>query len=636
MREPTRRRAHILFATCLSIPYILSSQPLSGQEQTETIVITAAAPTEPPTPGTTVISANDARRSGAGTVAEAIAAVPGISLQATGSSYEPVLVRVRGSTSEQVLVLRDGMPLSNSYSGIVDLSRISLDRVERIEIVRGPVNALYGGGAAGAINIITTEEPAPATTELWSGEGRYSFGSFGEHRAGAGVTHAGGALTLGVTAGGVVAANSYEYERAGASRPRENAGGRDGALSVTLDNRDRGSFLEGETRLTAEGSRRGAPGSIEFPTTTATVEDQRLALALGVDMAPQEGMSLRLAGDIQRLERSFRDDEYPLGALRSETELRTVGGDLAGTIANGHLEAGVTLAGRYSAIEDRELGEVGRPTVAVAPHIAIGNRLRVEGTGRLEYVTEDFLPSGRGTIAFAPGEDLRFGIIGAAGYRLPTFLELFQPAGAFVSGNPDLAPERSTSIEAEITVGRTASRELRASVYLVRYRELIQWVAGPDGRWSARNTGTARIRGLEIEGRFDLPIPIGLWTAGIEGRLEVLDAVDTNEGVTRDKILPYRARARTGSGVVLSHPFGHSFRIETEYVGARPVNAQNTVWLDPYLAIDATARARLPVGGVEEWFFVLGINNLVDEPYVATRYYPNPGREVTIGTEVRW
>ena len=620
-----------------------------AQEPTETVVITATAPEEMAPPGTTVIPVEEARRTGARTIAEAIAAVPGIALQFSGSSYEPVLLRVRGSTSEQVLVLRDGRPITDSYSGIVDLARIPLDRVERIEITRGPVNALYGGGAAGMINIITAVPPGPdsvaSSATPWSGHGRYSYGSFGEHRAAAGATFTGSALTLGLAAGGILAANSYDYDRAGASRTRENAGGREADLSLSADNHHRGALLEGDAALTLEGSRRGAPGSIEFPTTSAVVDDQRLALTLGAGIRPGPATSLRAEGDLQRLRRRFDDPEYPLGALESETDLRTAGGELAGTVEGGLLEAGVTFSGRYSVIDDLELGQVDRLTVAVAPRAAVetttavGGGWRLEGAGRIEYTDQRVVPSVRATLSWAPVETLRFGLIGATGYRLPTFLELFQPVGAFVVGNPNLDPERSASIEAEamVTLGAPDRHaEIRAAAYLVGYEDLIQWLAGPDGRWSPRNTGTARVRGLEIESRFEIPIRLGQWKPRIDGRFELVQATDTTDGVTDGKQLPYRPRAAAGGGLVLAHPFGHSLGFDMEYLGARPVNAQNTDWLAPYLSIDASARARLPVGGVEEWYLFLRVTNLVDEPYVSTRYYPNPGREIVAGTEVRW
>lgn len=58
---------------------------------------------------------------------------------------------------DRTLVLLDGIPLNTGYNGAVDWTCISKENVERIEIIRGPASALYGGNAmGGVINIITS------------------------------------------------------------------------------------------------------------------------------------------------------------------------------------------------------------------------------------------------------------------------------------------------------------------------------------------------------------------------------------------------------------------------------------------------------------------------------------------------
>ncbi len=66
-------------------------------------------------------------------------------------------VQMRGLYGQnRTLVLLDGIPLNGGYSGNVSWNNISFDNVERIEVIRGPASALYGGNAmGGVINIIT-------------------------------------------------------------------------------------------------------------------------------------------------------------------------------------------------------------------------------------------------------------------------------------------------------------------------------------------------------------------------------------------------------------------------------------------------------------------------------------------------
>ena len=93
---------------------------------------------------------------------------PGISIKRYGGLGQFSTVSIRGSSSEQVLVLLDGVRLNTGQGGSdafggVDLSSIPLDAVERIEITRGGGTTIYGSDAiGGVVNIITkrpTERP---------------------------------------------------------------------------------------------------------------------------------------------------------------------------------------------------------------------------------------------------------------------------------------------------------------------------------------------------------------------------------------------------------------------------------------------------------------------------------------------
>ncbi len=83
-------------------------------------------------------------------------------------------VQMQGLNPEHTLILVDGQPLVGRTSGVLDLNRIALSGIKRIEIVRGPSSSLYGSEAmAGVINLITE---SPGQKEL-SGSIRYGTGN---------------------------------------------------------------------------------------------------------------------------------------------------------------------------------------------------------------------------------------------------------------------------------------------------------------------------------------------------------------------------------------------------------------------------------------------------------------------------
>lgn len=79
----------------------------------------------------------------------------------TGVYMSPVAqggISIRGFSSTDILVLLDGQPMNSSWNGLVNWEMVPVERVARIEIVRGATSSLYGGRAVGAVvNIITKD-----------------------------------------------------------------------------------------------------------------------------------------------------------------------------------------------------------------------------------------------------------------------------------------------------------------------------------------------------------------------------------------------------------------------------------------------------------------------------------------------
>lgn len=126
------------------------------------IVVTASRKEQPVTEApaaVTVITAEDIKQSGATNIPDILRTVPGVDMMAITARDEQVSIRgFNEYMSNKLLVMIDGRSIYWDAEGNVfwDSIPITLEEIERIEIVKGPGSSLYGANAyCGVINIIT-------------------------------------------------------------------------------------------------------------------------------------------------------------------------------------------------------------------------------------------------------------------------------------------------------------------------------------------------------------------------------------------------------------------------------------------------------------------------------------------------
>jgi vitamin B12 transporter len=111
-----------------------------------------------------VITQEQIQQSGQSTVSEVLRGQLGLDVVRQGGPGGVTSVFLRGANSQHTKVLLDGIPLndpSNATRGF-DFSSLSVDNIERIEVLRGPQSVLYGSDAiGGVVNIITTRGSGP-------------------------------------------------------------------------------------------------------------------------------------------------------------------------------------------------------------------------------------------------------------------------------------------------------------------------------------------------------------------------------------------------------------------------------------------------------------------------------------------
>jgi vitamin B12 transporter len=148
----------------------------------EEIVVSAtrfAIPEENSPASVSVITSDDIDEHQTRRVADALREVPGVTVVQTGPPGQLTSVFTRGLRSEHTQVLLDGIPINQGLQGAFNFADLSVDNIDRIEVVRGPQSTLYGPRAlAGVIQIFTKRGSGIPTGSVSAEAG--SFGTFRE------------------------------------------------------------------------------------------------------------------------------------------------------------------------------------------------------------------------------------------------------------------------------------------------------------------------------------------------------------------------------------------------------------------------------------------------------------------------
>jgi len=487
------------------------AEPAAGQpeetQRVEPVVVTATKIETPAVElgaSVTVVNGEDFQTHHYSTVDEALRDVPGLEITRSGSLGKLSTVSIRGANSNQVQVLVDGVRVKSPTTGQVDLSDLSPDLIERIEIIRGPQSTLYGADAiGGVVNIITRKGKGPLSGSVQQEAGNYDT------------------LASRARVAGTWKILDYAFS---ASHLESNGQFKNDDSDINALNARLGLSLPGETALAFiiryNKSDTGLPVKFVFPppqpinpiidpnqkqqseTTVMTLEGKtrpvpwwesrarlsRYTNEFGFQDAPDPGFPFesltRSQIDVERREAEWIN-AFHLGAWSTSTvglEYRREEGDNKGVFSS--------ATETWSVLFEEQLRFFDR--------LFVTGGFRHEDNSAFGAAT-----TGRGSLALVikeTGTKLRGGA--GSGFRAPTLNDLFFPGFS----NPDLKPERSVSWDAGIDqkLWRDHLR-LGATYFHTDFTDLIQFVPVAVFPFSAvTNVGRARSRGLEFTSEADL------------------------------------------------------------------------------------------------------------------------------------
>jgi vitamin B12 transporter len=145
--------------SALILAFISQSALSANSNDLDTVFVTATRTVINPNQAlsaVSVITREDIETYNYQTLAEALTAIPGITIANTGGLGKQTSIFMRGTESNHTQIILNGVKLATNEFGAPQLEHIPIDQIERIEIVRGPQSAIYGSESiGGTIHIMT-------------------------------------------------------------------------------------------------------------------------------------------------------------------------------------------------------------------------------------------------------------------------------------------------------------------------------------------------------------------------------------------------------------------------------------------------------------------------------------------------
>ncbi len=553
----------------------------------------------------TVITRKQIEQTQASNMVELLRTVAGIDVARAGGPGAQTSVFMRGTNSNHVLVLIDGVRAADATGGSFAWENLDPSQIERIEIVRGPRATLYGSDAIGGVIQIFTRKPRGPVARL-------ELGSFGTH---------GAAIGGGTTAGKIRFFADASYRGATgfpATNPSagpylyspQNDGYQQHSVTAGMDAPLGTSASLGLTAWNAIQSTQFDPAG-DF----SRAENRVVSLNLRDTTTTAWTQSVRIGNAFVNLD-SYGSDLSQISTHRNSFDWKN----------NIGLGQDSVLTAGYSYVNDigfsNDITNAVLYNDSVHDNAVFADLLNSFGDQQLQFglrrdEQSTFGGHTTGQVAWGWNPDLAwrwFASYGTA-FRAPDFNELFSPGySGFFAGNPNLQPETSRSTEIGTRYRLTPAQSLRASIYYTRVSNLIDFSGTND---QAINIDRASMRGLELRYAWHR----GPWSYDANATLQ--KAVDDLTGAYLLR------RPNRKLYMRLQRAFARHEDLGTEVFAASDHYDVSNI---TYTTVDIPGYAVMDLYGTyplsRSWTAEARLNNVLDQHYQIVSGYNTPTRSV--------
>ncbi len=569
---------------------------------------------------TTVITAEDLKKTGKRTVLEVLRDLPGLSIMQSGSFGGGTSIFLRGTKPGHTLVMLDGVELNDPMGTdrSFNLAHLLTDNIERIEVVRGAQSTLYGSDAmGGVINIITRKGKGKPEWRV-SLEGG-SYNTFKE--------------TLALSGSLDKLSYSFSLLRMDTDGVSKAAGGRedDGYENTTFSTRLGYALFEDANldlvlRLVDaeydydDGSDQDDPnkkgwwesiiGKVAFEQAVNSVWDHKLSIAYSETkrefkddpdpVDPTDNTHNWYTGDMKKFE--WQHNIYPVDWSKTTVgfEYEEERGVADGRASWDKFDRKTMDNKAYYLQSQFKVFE----TLFVTPGLRVDDN-EFFGRETTYKVSGSYLVPKTGT---------RFKANWGTGFKSPSLYQLFSSYG-----DPNLNPDKGESYDLGFEQSLLNGRATFGLTYF--HNEFDNMVDFDTGTYKYQNIDNAEMKGWEVEFSFK---PIETLMVGANYTYTEAEDKDTGKELAR------RPENQAGFNINWAFTGKANLDLSASYVGSRWNNSANTEKVRSYTKVDFYTSYDLT-----EKLHVFGrIENLFDKEYQQVKGYAAPGRSFYAGVKV--
>jgi vitamin B12 transporter len=607
--------------------------PATAQEtkqetkRVDPVVVTATTvdtPAEQLGVALTVVTGEDFKTYHYSTLDDAFRNIPGVNVVQQGTYGKLSTLSIRGANANQVLILVDGVRVSSPTVGLTDLSDISPDLIERIEVIRGPQSTLYGADAiGGVVNIITKKGAGPFSATVENMAGNYD------------TLHSRISLSGAYKIFNYALSGSHLESNGQFQNDNSNINAVNGRIGVSLPFDSRIAFVyrynKSDTGVPVKGVFPPPQPVVPIINPNAKQQTETTLMSLEGKTRPVEWWESRARISRYTSNQGFQDPldpgvdfDFP---FRFQVDVERREAEWLNSFFLGKWSTTTVGFGyRHEEGDNKGLFRAARhvPWVLFEEQLRFFDRLFITGGFRIE---DDSVfgqaTTGQGSVLFVIKETgTRLRGSAGTGFRAPTFNDLFFPD----FGNPDLLPERSQSWDVGVDQNLWQNRvRLKLSYFVTNLSDAITCcVPLPTAPFGGPvNAGRARSKGVEAGGEVDI---LSNLVASFTYTYTDTDNLSTNRPLAR---IPRNA----GSAGLTWEPIPRLSLFAQVYVVSRQFDSYGDIYNSGHTRVDAGGTYRIvnQLGWLQRLELVARAQNILNEKYAEVHGFPALGANFLIG-----